>query len=123
MTATITYTDGLTLPPWVRRIHPILAAAERDEVSGSRGQWQYLRWVDHGGVGGDDDADDGEGLSAVRAAVLSAAGGDVVRKRSRDGKYAGHGEWDGGDDVVGVVVAVPLAPGGLAAFDVAVPLA
>lgn len=95
----------------------------RFEVSGLSGLWQYLRWVDDGSVGGDDDADDGEGLSAVRAAVLSAAGGDVVRKRSRDGKYAGHGEWDGGDDVVGVVIAAPLAPGGLVAFDVAVPLA
>jgi hypothetical protein len=74
--------------------------------------WHYLRWVDDGGVGGDDDADDRQWVSAVWAAVLSAWGGDVVRERSRDGEDAG----DGGDDVV----AVPFPPGGFAAFDVAV---
>ena len=84
-----------------------------------RGQWQHLRWVDDGGVGGDDDADDGEGLSAVRAAVLAAAGGDVVWERSRDGGAAGDGERDGGDDVV----TVPFAPGRFAAVHAAIAFA
>ena len=86
------------------------------------GEGQYLRWSNDGGVGGDDDADDGEGLSAVRAAVLSASGGDVVRERSGDGEDAGD---DVRDDGIGgeVLVAVALAPGGFAAVDVAVPLA
>jgi hypothetical protein len=75
-----------------------------------------LREGNDGGVGGDDDADDGEGLSAVWAAVLSAGGGDVVRERSGDG---GDGELVGG----GVVVTVSFAPGGLAALDVAEPFA
>src|SRR5664279_4452444 len=57
----------------------------RFEVSGLSGLWQYLRWVDDGSVGGDDDADDGEGLSAVRAVVVSARSGDVVRERTGDG--------------------------------------
>ena len=78
------------------------------------GVW-HLRWSDDGGVGGDDDAEDREGLMAVRAAVLSAWGGDVVRERSRDG---GDGERDGGDDVT-----VSLTPDGFAAVDVAVALA
>jgi hypothetical protein len=70
-------------------------------------------------VGGDDDADDGERLSAVRAAVLPAWCGDVVRERSRDGGDAGDDERDGGDDIA----AVSFAPGRFAAVDVAVPLA
>jgi len=82
----------------------------RFEVSGLSGLWQYLRWVDDGSVGGDDDADDGEGLSAVRAVVVSARSGDVVRERTGDGG-------DGG------VVAVPLAPGRFAAVHAAVALA
>lgn len=44
----------------------------------------YLRWVDDGGVGGDEDADDGEVLSAVRAAVLPVAGREVFGERSRE---------------------------------------
>jgi hypothetical protein len=75
------------------------------------GQWQHLRWVDDGGVGGDDDADDREWSSALRAAVLTALGGDVVRERGGD---AGDGERDGGDNV-----AVPLAPGCFAAVHAA----
>lgn len=81
--------------------------------------------MDDGRVGGDDDADDGEWLSAVRASVLSTVVGGVVGERSRDGEDAG----DGGDAVgnaVGVgdgVVAVALAPGGLAALGGAEPLA
>ena len=59
----------------------------------------------------------------MRAAVLSAWGCDVVRERSRDGEYGGDRERDGGDDVVDVVIAVAVTPGGLAALDVAVPLA
>jgi hypothetical protein len=86
----------------------------------------HLRWSDDGGVGGDDDADDGEWLSTVWASVLSAGVGDVVRERGRDGE-------DAGDDVrdeisAGVsagegVVAVAFAPGGLTAFGGAEPLA
>jgi hypothetical protein len=76
-------------------------------------QGLYLRWVDVGGVGGDDDADDGQRCPAVRAAVRSGGVGDAVRERGRDG---GDG-WDG------VVVSVSLAPGGFAAAVVAVPLA
>jgi hypothetical protein len=75
--------------------------------------------LDDGCVGGDDDADDGEWLSAVRAAVLSAWCGDVVGERSRDGGDAGDDVRDGGVDVA----AVSFAPGGFAAVDVAVPLA
>jgi hypothetical protein len=69
--------------------------------------------LDDGCVGGDDDADDGERLSAVRASVLSTVVGDVVGERSRDAGDAG----DAGDavgDAVGVgdgVVAVAFAPG------------
>lgn len=69
-----------------------------------------LRCSDDGGFGGDDDADDREGLSAVRAAVLTARCRDVVRECSEDG---GDDERDGGDDVV----AVSFAPGGFAALD------
>jgi hypothetical protein len=76
----------------------------------------HLRWSDVGGVGGDDDADDGQGLSAVSAAVLPARCGDVVRERGGDG---GDGERDGGDDVV----TATLAPGRLAALNTAEPLA
>ena len=85
----------------------------RFEVSGLSGLWQYLRWVDDGSVGGDDDADDGEGLSAVRAVVVSARSGDVVRERTGDG----------GDGGVDGVVTVPLAPGRFAAVHAAVALA
>jgi hypothetical protein len=83
---------------------------------------RYLRWSDDGCGGGDDDADDGERLSAVRASVLSAVVGDVVRERGRDGEGAGD---DVRDDVSSgdVVVAVAFAPGGLAAGGVAEPLA
>jgi hypothetical protein len=77
--------------------------------------------LDGGGVHGDDDADDGEGLSAVRAAVLPAAGGDVVRERSGDGEDAGDDVRD--DVIVDGIVAVALAPCGFAALDVAVALA
>ena len=76
----------------------------------------HLRWLDVRGVGGDDDADDGQGLSAVWAAVLPARCGDVVRECSGDG---GDGERDGGDDVV----MTTFAPGRLAALDTAEPLA
>jgi hypothetical protein len=78
--------------------------------------------LDDGCVGGDDDADDGERLSAVRASVVSAVVGDVVRERSRDG---GNGGDDVRDDVSGGdgVVAMAFAPGGLAAVGVAEPLA
>jgi hypothetical protein len=85
--------------------------------------------LNDGCVGGDDDADDGERLSAVRASVLSTVVGDLVGERSRDGEDAE----DAGDAVgnavgnaVGVgggVVAVAFAPGGLAALGRAEPLA
>jgi hypothetical protein len=86
-----------------------------------RGQGRYLRWFDDGGVGGDDDADDGEWLSAVRAAVLSTWCRDVVRERSRDGRDGGDGERD--DVTAAGVVAVSFAPGGFAAVVVAEPFA
>jgi hypothetical protein len=85
------------------------------------GQWRYLRWFDDGGVGGDDDADDGEWLPAVWAAVVPAVDGDVVRERGRDGEDVGDGVRD--HVAVAGVVAMPFAPGGFAAGHVAVPLA
>ena len=84
------------------------------------GQWQYLRWFDDGGAGGDDDADDREGLPAVWAAVLSTLGGDCVARRGRDDDGIG----DLGDDgTVGRFVVVALGPGGFAAGVGAVSLA
>ena len=64
------------------------------------------------GGGGDEDADHGEGVAAVRAAVLPGWGGDCVAGRGRDD--------DIGDDVrddvtVAGVVAVSLGPGRFAA--------
>ena len=87
-------------------------------------QGRDLRWFDVGGIGWDDDADDGEWLSAVRATVVAAGGRDVVRNGGRDaegGRSGGNGE---GDDVIAYgVVAVTFAPGRFAAGDGAVPLA
>ena len=87
-----------------------------------RCQGRDLRWFDVGGVGGDDDADDGEWLSAVRAAVVAAAG-RVVGDGGRDAGDGGDGGDDAGDggngerdDVITCrVVAVTLPPGRLAA--------
>jgi hypothetical protein len=74
-----------------------------------------------GGVGGDDDADDGEWLSAVRAAVVAAGGRDVIRDGGDGGRDGGDGGDDARDDVIACrVVAVTFAPGRLAAGDGAV---
>ena len=62
--------------------------------------------------GGDEDADHGEGLAAVRAAVLPGWGGDCVAGRGRDDDIGDDDAGDvRGDVTVAGVVAVSFGPG------------
>jgi len=78
-----------------------------------------LRGGDVRGRGGNQDADHGKGLAAVRAAVLPTGGGDCVAGRGRDDDIGDIGDIVHDvvrDDVaVAGVVAVSFDPGGFAA--------
>jgi hypothetical protein len=89
----------------------------------------HLRGGDLCCGGGDDDADDGQRLAAVWAAVLPARGGHCVAGRSGDGDDVRDDVGDVvrddvgrdvGDDVRDGVVMVTMSPGGFAAAFVAV---